>query len=460
VPPRHTPKHLNAIIILIAICAGTASFLEAQAPPVAPMIHVTWQDGLGPAERTALERRYHLENLGPKESTTWVYTLRDTSTENIRALIQSPDVRDTHFLDRTQFTVSPDAAPYVPPWVSPAVADAGNVASTEKPELSEEHKANDPEKLMTLRTAQDVAALRQRLVTFLWGDGGLPRTLPAAVIDGVEDRRFTDIHNLARIDVLSIDLEFGLSTFVYHFVPRRANGEVVLYHEGHGDDFSKSKLQIAPFIESGYAVLAFNMPLAGRADHPIADTQFGKIKLDTHEQFKLLLPPSGHATKYFVEPVVIALNYLERQSGVRRVSMVGISGGGWTTTLAAAVDVRISRSFPVAGSYPLYLRSSSPRDWGDWEQTTPELYRVAGYLDLYLLGAAGEGREQLQILNAYDPCCFAGDGWQTYRRAVHARVLMLGTGGAFDVWSDATHHEHAISDAALQHILAALRDEP
>lgn len=424
------------------------------------MIHVTWETGLRPRAQVSLERRYHLENLGPKESTTWVYTLRDTSTENIRALIESPHVRDTHFLDRTRFTVSSDALPFVPPWVSSATPGAGNISPEEIPEIPEEYRATDPEKLITIRTAQDVSALRQRLVTFLWGQGGLPRALPVAVFDGLEDRRFTDIPNLGRIDALTIDLEFGLSTFVYHFVPTSANAEVILYHEGHGDDFSKSKVQIARFIEAGYAVVAFNMPLAGRADHPIANTPFGRIKLDTHEQFKLLSPPSGHAVKYFVEPVVIALNYLERHYGRRPVSMVGISGGGWTTTLAAAVDVRIAKSFPVAGSYPLYLRSGSPRDWGDWEQTEPALYKVAECLDLYVLGSAGEGREQLQIFNAYDPCCFAGNGWQTYRNAVHARVGMLGTGGAFGVWSDTTHHDHAISSAAVQRILEALRDEP
>jgi len=449
---------LTTIAATLAV-SPTASFSGAQDPSAAPLIHVTWRTGLPPRVQVSLEHRYHLENLGPKESTTWVYTLRDTSTENIRALIQSPDVRDTHFLDRTRFTVSSDASPFVPPWVSLTTPAVGDLPPKEIPEIPEEYRETDAETLITIRNARDVSALRHRLVTFLWGPGGLPQTLPVAVFDGVEDRRFTDILNLGRIDVLTIDMEFGLSTFVYHFVPKRANGEVILYHEGHGDDFSKSKVQIARFIDSGFAVVAINMPIAGRSPHPVAQTPFGRIKLDTHDQFKLLSPPSGHAIKYFVEPVVIALNYLERHYDLRRASMVGISGGGWTTTIAAAVDVRIAKSFPVAGSYPLYLRSDSPRDWGDWEQTEPALYRVAGYLDLYVLGSSGEGREQLQILNAYDPCCFAGKKWQTYRNAVHARVSMLSTGGAFDVWSDTTHYDHAISSAGAQRILDALGDE-
>ena len=37
--------------------------------------------------------------------------------------------------------------------------------------------------------------------------------------------------------------------------------------------------------------------------------------------------------------------------------MAGLSGGGWTTTLYAAIDPSIRYSFPVAGTIPLYLRT-------------------------------------------------------------------------------------------------------
>ena len=38
--------------------------------------------------------------------------------------------------------------------------------------------------------------------------------------------------------------------------------------------------------------------------------------------------------------------------------MIGISGGGWTTTVYPAIDTRISESFSVAGSLPLSLRNT------------------------------------------------------------------------------------------------------
>jgi hypothetical protein len=64
--------------------------------------------------------------------------------------------------------------------------------------------------------------------------------------------------------------------------------------------------------------------------------------------------------------------------------MIGLSGGGWTTTLYAAIDPRVRLSFPVAGTLPEYLRVGRP---GAREQFYPDLYKIANYLDLYVMGS-------------------------------------------------------------------------
>ena len=106
-----------------------------------------------------------------------------------------------------------------------------------------------------------------------------------------------------------------------------------------------------------------------------------------------------------MEPIARTVNYLlAHHSELHEVDMIGLSGGGWTTTVYAAIDPRIVKSIPVAGTLPLYLRGDHYNH--DLEQYVPELYRVAGYKDLYVRGAVGTGRLQLQILNRYDDCCF------------------------------------------------------
>lgn len=47
------------------------------------------------------------------------------------------------------------------------------------------------------------------------------------------------------------------------------------------------------------------------------------------------LEEQGVATgKFFVEPVILTINYAKMVLGYKRIVMMGLSGGGWTTTLA------------------------------------------------------------------------------------------------------------------------------
>jgi|EP01047_Picozoa_sp_COSAG01_P051541 hypothetical protein len=88
--------------------------------------------------------------------------------------------------------------------------------------------------------------------------------------------------------------------------------------------------------------------------------------------------------------------------------MVGLSGGGWSTTLASALDKRIGLSFPVAGSVPFGMRENSPwHDGGDFEQARSRtIYGACDYECMYTLAGLEEGRVQVQLLHEADSCCF------------------------------------------------------
>ncbi len=64
----------------------------------------------------------------------------------------------------------------------------------------------------------------------------------------------------------------------------------------------------------------------------------------------------------------------------KRVAMIGVLGGGWTTTLLAVLDSRIQYSFPVAGTIPFFLQ----RTVGDFEDHYVALYTITNYLELYI----------------------------------------------------------------------------
>jgi hypothetical protein len=235
-------------------------------------------------------------------------------------------------------------------------------------------------------------------------------------------------------------------------IPESINGRLVIYHNGHAGETPADTRSINTFLENGFTVAVFDMPLLGcNAPTWVDLPDLGRILLTAHDQLQFLdTRTEGSPIRYFIEPVMAYLNTVEGQYD--DITMTGVSGGGWTTTLVAALDRRIDHSYPVAGSLPMALRFARADAWGDWEQTTPELYRIADYADLYVLGA--QGREQVQVLNYRDPCCFAGDHRTFYeaQTADAARAL----NGTFSVYLDMNNPDHSLSDTTQSWILDSL----
>ena len=100
---------------------------------------------------------------------------------------------------------------------------------------------------------------------------------------------------------------------------------------------------------------------------------------------------------------------------------------------------------------PFYLRVND-RDIGDYEQTNTDLYQNVNYLEFYVLSGYGEGRKHIQIFNENDPCCFSGNGYETYEFIIKDKISQL-ENGDFQVFVDNTHNEHKISDTALEYII-------
>lgn len=315
-------------------------------------------------------------------------------------------------------------------------------------EPSPDYYLNDIPSLISIRSADEAEAKRRRLVEAIWRGRGYPREkLPASVERDFRDESFAGLSNLAGLDKLVVEMDYGVNSVAYHFRPLSANRRLVVYHAGHAEGLAGVRRQIAFFLGRGYAVLALAMPLEGMNSRPVVEVEgVGRMRLKSHAQLAYLDAP----LRFFVEPVAVALNHVERRHAYEWVAMAGLSGGGWTTTVCAALDTRIARSYPVAGSVPEVLRGRW-LDWGDFEQQTPELARAANSLELYVLGAYGRGRRQMQVLNQFDNCCFYGLRHPFYEPHVSARLAELGA-GSFSVLLDTTHRQHMLSDFALAEI--------
>jgi hypothetical protein len=303
--------------------------------------------------------------------------------------------------------------------------------------------------IINIENESDIQKKKEALNQLIWKTKSIPNSYPDVIDKNILDERFNDTNNLKQIDKFSIEMEHGLLSHVYLFLPENSNNQLIIYHQGHAGGFINGKTTINYFLKNGYTIAAFSMPLVGMNNQPIVNLEhLGPIKFTGHKQFPLLETDDFSPISYFVTPVTHTLNYLDDNYNFTDYYMIGISGGGWTSTIYSAIDTRISKSFSINGSLPLFLRVN-PEDVGDWEALHPDLLKIANYLELYVMSSYGEKREHIQIFNKYDPCCFAGLKYEHYEVEIQQIVSNLGKGN-FNVISDDTHNQHMISNFALE----------
>jgi len=339
---------------------------------------------------------------------------------------------------------------------------------------------------INISSEKDVIAKRERLIKHIWGEKGL---LSDRLVDNVETNivfttkdgetpyqtLYNASGNLKQIDRYKIFLPNSFVSNVYHFRPVKSINKVFLYHAGHdpGGFHSEDKgnndgiepgLVIPRLLKEGYDVIGFMMPLFGN-DIPSVeiDNNVGKINFPAGsiKGHNLMFDYLELPYTYFMEPILATVNYLEKNYEFSDIYLMGLSGGGWATTLYAALDPRIKFSFPVAGSIPNYLRYDG--DIGDAEQGYYEeydpggLYSIANYEELYLLGSYGENRQQIQILNEFDNCCFQGKRYPYWIDNVKAVLNKLGK-GEYDFYLEQDTKTHKVSKIAMDVILASIKD--
>ena len=312
----------------------------------------------------------------------------------------------------------------------------------------------DISSIIEIDVKEDISSKKTSLIQYIWKDQ-MPTKLPTSVEENFTDENFNDVKNLKQLDKITIEMEHGVNSIAYFFIPYESNNKLIIYHHGHAGDFILEKNTITFFLNNGYSVVAFNMPLKGINSQPIIETSdFGPIKFIFHDQFPLLESPNFSPMKYFVEPIALSLNFIEQNYDYDEYYMVGISGGGWTTIIYSAIDQRISQSYSVAGSYPLYLRQEV-KNLGDYEQNNPNIYRISNYLELYTMSSFGNDRKLVQLFIYNDPCCFQAELYEKfpYAEIIQNRLEILGGEGKFSVFLDNSTNQHEISDYALGLIL-------
>ena len=307
------------------------------------------------------------------------------------------------------------------------------------------------ESLIDIENLNDIAKKRNQLINFIWKSNSLEKNeMPEKIIKNVDDPRFSEIKNLERIDKIIIDMEYGISSYPHLFHPIEKNNRLLIYHQGHAGDFILGKKTISYFIDKGYTVIAFSMPLHGSNNSPSLEIEnFGIIKLDSHDKLRFLDSKDFSSMKLFFHPIMVSLNYVEQNYNFETFDMIGLSGGAWTITLYSTMDERISKIFPVAGPLPHYITQNEPDSTWHYETNNLLLYEIANYSEIFIMSSYGENKEHVKILNKFDSCCYSGIGYTTFEENIQDHIDMLGE-GRFAVYLDDTHSDHIISDFSLK----------
>lgn len=265
----------------------------------------------------------------------------------------------------------------------------------------------------------------------------------------------------------------------YHsYEGSRTSDTLIIHHNGHSVCSGSKPVRTANCAdctpnydtvqdwlnELGYDVFEMAMPLHGCnrlnaatacADHCVDNPAKGfncSVCSNTagggpssHQWFEQFETQGDKTMRYFLEPVVLAVNHA-MSLGYTHVVLVGLSGGGWTTTIAAAMDPRIKLSMPIAGSVPKVPSALWPEfvpdnpegrgkmgAGGDYEQNAErEIYRECGWICMYLLAALEPDRHALQMLHEHDSCCFATAGQHDkiarYNAFVQRTLVKIGGG--------------------------------
>ena len=194
--------------------------------------------------------------------------------------------------------------------------------------------------------------------------------------------------------------------------------KLLIYNQGHipGNPYNDQYfLEIKKkFISEGYDVLSLSMTGLGYNNNPKINFPGYQKNLnpELHETYSsyydskfsnkkpLSLMLSGNY--YLIKNIIKKNNYEE-------ITMIGISGGGWYTTLLSSIITKINVSYSFAGTMPL-LFGLFDSNIKDWEQVDSSLFNIIDYNSLYILstldGDGNSNRRHYQIYNDEDPCCF------------------------------------------------------
>ena len=267
-------------------------------------------------------------------------------------------------------------------------------------------------------------ARRSAIIAATWG-GALPTRLTSAPTitanqTGVGNARDTWPADCSRVDQIAVPLPRGGVSRVHLCYPAASpalhavRNKLVVMVNGHWEAYlsernpgTASAYMMYRLLQEGFHVLAVCMPTDGfNASQSFAKLDTTPVTILSHD-FSVLEADGVAPLRFFLDGAIVGLDYALNLLGFTTADAIGISGGGWTAEMVAALDTRIRLTIPVFASVPEGLRiaAGGPCDNGDWEQLPARSYwaKLGSYETVYVLGCIDPGRKRVQYLSSGNP---------------------------------------------------------
>jgi hypothetical protein len=310
-----------------------------------------------------------------------------------------------------------------------------------------------------LSSERDLAERRRALSSAIHGTPSVPTWLMPETVERSIDvgsvpalAPYRHLTVLKAVDRLTIPVDPGFTSVAYHLRPIDPRGELIVWQQGYAATIADAAPLLVPLLERGYDIVALNgYGNYGENSLTAMDLpRYGHVSARGH----LFLSVLPHPLKRFLSPPLVAANHALRELGLSTYDMAGISAGGWVTVVQAALDWRVRRSYPMAGAYPLTFQQEDDHPPPD-EQYYPPLTRAASYGEMFVMGAHGAGRAQIQFFGQYDRCCQNNRLSELYAPAIAEKVAALGP-GYFAIHINGDSPDHAVNPDYVERILMDL----
>lgn len=255
-----------------------------------------------------------------------------------------------------------------------------------------------------------VTSTRQQVIDAVWG-GSLPRAAPDQVtgteqVYGLNGKTSSDRVNVAKC--LRFKLPGDLWSRVQVSWPKKQPRNMALiYCSGHESDPIHNTRTLYPALDAGLIVAETYMLLYHSDEAPYANQHApatyyfpdgSTLPVAVHNDMAAVAASGGHPIRVHLDPIFRTVGYL-RSQGIKRIGITGVSGGGWRSLMAAALDAEIDFVASMHGWCPFGAIGEPARDY---EQTAPILYsdRGMGYEDYSAMVGV---RRQLITTGDVDP---------------------------------------------------------